>query len=298
MKKKLPWLKYDMMKREFIKVVQKKEKDAAKKMEEAARIWEGAEGPIEELKKDKAAHASDIKKIRDQINQNMNKRREVMDDELQLNTRLKSTFDEINELKRQEKSRQQRISKAKEALAAAERELEDLQPYEPPRDEMAQLTDQIARISFNIKELKADRITKESQLAQENESMRKCSDRLMEMESKNNKLLQALRNIGADKIAEAYRWVQDNKSKFRKDIFGPVLLEVDVEDKLHASYLENHVPNYIWKSFITQDASDRDCLVKQMRNYGIPVLNYIADKCMWRKPFNITPEMEQCGIYS
>jgi structural maintenance of chromosomes protein 5 len=98
-----------------------------------------------------------------------------------------------------------------------------------------------------------------------------CS-RLMEMESKNSKLLQALQMIGADKITEAYHWVQDNKKNFRGEVYGPVLLEVcftfavnspficsqdtilwfncsqvNVEDKLHATYLENHVPNYIWK---------------------------------------------------
>lgn len=42
----------------------------------------------------------------------------------------------MEDLKRHEKNLQQKISKAKEGLAAAERELQDLQPYEPPRDEM------------------------------------------------------------------------------------------------------------------------------------------------------------------
>jgi hypothetical protein len=92
------------------------------------------------------------------------------------------------------------------------------------------------------------------------------------MESKNHKLLQALQNNGADNIREAYRWVQANKSNFRREVYGPVLLEVcliflsavlflcsqgtipcfncsqvNVQNKQHADYLESHVPNYIWK---------------------------------------------------
>lgn len=51
------------------------------------------------------------------------------------NAELKATFDEIEDLKKQEKSRQQRILKTKEDLAAAEKELEDLQPYELPKAE-------------------------------------------------------------------------------------------------------------------------------------------------------------------
>jgi structural maintenance of chromosomes protein 5 len=98
---------------------------------------------------------------------------------------------------------------------------------------------------------------------------------LKDLESKNNKLLQALRNAGCDRIAEAYQWVQDNKKQFRKEVYGPVLLEVclapylfivlflahetpitihsflfsqvNVQDRSHATYLENHVSNYIWK---------------------------------------------------
>ena len=46
------------------------------------------------------------------------------------------------------------------------------------------------------------------------------------MESKNNKLLRALERTGADKISEAYYWVQDNKNMFRREVYGPLLLEV------------------------------------------------------------------------
>lgn len=49
------------------------------------------------------------------------------------------------------------------------------------------------------------------------------------------------------------------------------------------------------QSFITQDASDRDLLVRQMKQYGIPVLNYTGDKGTRREPFNITPEVSRHG---
>ncbi|KAG2613807.1 structural maintenance of chromosomes protein 5-like isoform X1 [Panicum virgatum] len=297
MKKKLPWLKFDMMRKEFREVIEEQEKIAKEKMEEAARIWEDSKGPIEELKKHRAIYTANIKKISKQVNENTTKRQKVMEDELQLNAELRAAFDDIDHLKKQEKSHQQRILKAKEDFAAAEKELKDLQPYEQPRDEMARLNEQIARVNVEIKNLKAERNGVESQLAQEEERMRKCSDRLKEMESKNSKLLQRLRNTGADNITEAYYWVQENKRNFRGEVYGPVLLEVNVQDKLHATYLENHVPNYIWKSFITQDASDRDYMVRQMKKYGIPVLNYAGERTRTR-PLNITPEMKQLGIYS
>lgn len=46
------------------------------------------------------------------------------------------------------------------------------------------------------------------------------------MENVNNKRLQALKSRGAEKIFEAYLWVQEHRSEFKKEIYGPVLLEV------------------------------------------------------------------------
>lgn len=42
----------------------------------------------------------------------------------------------MEELRRQEETRQQTLIKAREELAAAELELENLHPYVPPKDEL------------------------------------------------------------------------------------------------------------------------------------------------------------------
>uniref|UniRef100_A0A0E0L6N5 Structural maintenance of chromosomes protein 5 n=1 Tax=Oryza punctata TaxID=4537 RepID=A0A0E0L6N5_ORYPU len=139
MKKKLPWLKYDMKKKEY-KEAQEKEKTEKKKMEEVAKIWEDSKGPVEELKKKKMSHTSNTKRINSHMAENMKRRQDITDKELQLKGQLRATLEDIEDLKRQERSRQQRILKAKEALSAAERELDDLQPYEAPKAEMADST--------------------------------------------------------------------------------------------------------------------------------------------------------------
>lgn len=50
--------------------------------------------------------------------------------------------------------------------------------------------------------------------------------RLRNMEDTKNKRLQALRNSGAEKIFEAYKWVNEHRHEFNKEVYGPVLLEV------------------------------------------------------------------------
>lgn len=46
------------------------------------------------------------------------------------------------------------------------------------------------------------------------------------MENTNTKLLQALKNSGTEKIFEAYHWLQEHRHEFKKEVYGPVLLEV------------------------------------------------------------------------
>ncbi|XP_020114190.1 structural maintenance of chromosomes protein 5 [Ananas comosus] len=297
MRKKLPWLKYDMKKVEY-KEAQKQETLAKNKMEEAAKILNDLKSPIEEQKKVKKMHESNSKNINNQINQNASSRRDIIERECQLGVQVQAKYAEMEDLKRQEESRQQRISKAKEDLVTAEKELAELPIFEPPRVEMEKLGTQITELNFELNQMKVRRKEKESHLLHEKGLLRKSSERLKDMESKNNKLLLALQNSGADKIFEAYQWLQDHRGDLKKEVYGPVLIEVNVQDQGHAAYLENHVPNYIWKSFITQDGSDRDFLVRNLKSYDIPILNYVPERGSRRAPFNITPEMRELGICS
>lgn len=82
-------------------------------------------------------------------------------------------------------------------------------------------------------------------------------------------------------------------------------LQIHIEDKEHAKYVENHVPSYIWKvsspfdygcclwrflliclylefflrlrsllqAFVTQDEKDRDYLQKNIGGFQVPIIN-------------------------
>uniref|UniRef100_A0A0E0BKJ5 Structural maintenance of chromosomes protein 5 n=1 Tax=Oryza glumipatula TaxID=40148 RepID=A0A0E0BKJ5_9ORYZ len=159
MRKRLPWLKYEMKEEELIEA-QEQEKTMKKKME-IAKIWEDSKRPIE----------------------------------------------------------YERILKAKEALAAAERE-HDLQPYEAPKAEMTRLHVALSQIEANG----------------------------------NYKILQRVRCCGAEKKKSKKHTtgckITDTSSGLKfTDLFSLrfVYMHVNIQDKAHASYLEGHVPNYIWK---------------------------------------------------
>ncbi|KAL8061976.1 hypothetical protein ABFX02_02G117500 [Erythranthe guttata] len=297
MKKKLPWLKYDMKKAEYLNA-KEQEKDSKLKLDEAAKGLNKIKEPIEKQKGEKAKLEAKLKKMNGLSDSNMKKRMQLLENYNHMGALIDGKHNEVEDLRRQEESRQQRMSTAKESLAAAEAELANLPPYEPPKHQMEQLSAKIMEIEETAKEMRSQKREKEQQLNHHKNIMMQCNDKLRNMESVNNKRLQALKNSGADKIFEAYQFVQENRSQFREEVYGPVLLEVNVANRFHADCLEGHVANYIWKAFITQDREDRDLLVKKLGSFGVPVINHVPNESSGRDPFRITDEMRKLGISS
>ncbi|GFP92402.1 structural maintenance of chromosomes protein 5 [Phtheirospermum japonicum] len=299
MKKKLPWLKYDIKKAEYIEA-RNQEGEAKKKLDEAAKALSKLKEPIEKQKGEKAKLEAKVKKMNGLLDTNMKKRMQLFENYNQLGVLVQGTYDEVKDLRHQEESRQQRISIAKDNLAAAEAELENLPPYEPPKHKMEQFNARIMELEESAKEIRYQKKEKEKHLYHHRTSLTQCIDRLREMENVNNKRLQALRNSGADMIFEAYKWVQEHRSNLNKEVYGPVLLEVNVTNRVHADYLEGQVAYYIWKAFITQDPEDRDFLAKNMKQmkFECPVINHVSKDGRHREPFHTTDEMRRLGISS
>ncbi|KAM7472541.1 hypothetical protein LguiA_010724 [Lonicera macranthoides] len=297
MKKKLPWLKYDMKKAEYV-AAKEQENDAKKKLDEAAKTVNELRQPIEKQKQEKAAQDAKYKKVRGLLDGNSKKRLQLMENESRLSVQVRGKFNEMEELRRQEQSHQEKISRAKEDLAAAELELANLPPYDPPRDELERLRAQILELEAAAGEKRSLKTEKEKLVVHNKGKLGQCIERLREMENTNNKRLHALRNSGAEKIFEAYRWVQEHRHEFKKDVYGPVLVEVNVSNRVHADFLEGHVPYYIWKAFITQHPEDRDILFRNLRSFDVVVINHVGDHEHHKESFRVSEEMRALGIYS
>ncbi|GAB2216841.1 hypothetical protein Droror1_Dr00024621 [Drosera rotundifolia] len=297
MKKKLPWLKYDMKKTEYLEA-KKQEKDAKEKLQEAARILKDLKDPIEKQKQMKSAEDSKCKKLSSMLTENAKKRMGLQEEANHLGVQIQGTYNEMEDLKRQEQTHQKRIMKAKEDLATAELELANMPPFEPPKDHIEVLRGQILKLRDAANKIMSQKSDIDRMLAQRRASLRPVMERLKEMENKNNILLNVLQRSGVDSIVEAYHWLQEHRHHLKEEVYGPVLLEVNVPDQAHAKYLEGHVAFYIWKSFITQDSDDRDFLVRNMKSYDVPILNYVPDRGDQRGPPQISEKMRALGIYS
>ncbi|MED6147298.1 hypothetical protein PIB30_042905 [Stylosanthes scabra] len=299
MKKKVPWLEYDSKKAQYLEAKQR-ENNAAKAMEEAAKLLNDLKEPIKKQKEEKAALDGKRKKVESRIKENYDKRSEHLAKADQLDVELQRKYKDMQNFREEEETRQEKLEKIRKELAAAELELENLGPSDPGRqEEMKRLRAEISDTDYQAYQVLQPHISHvENEKRCKMESLNTCKKRLNGMDHKVTKYLDVLRDAGTGKIFEAYNWVQEHHKIFNKEVYGPVLVEVNVRDRGHAAYLEGQAAQYIWKSFITQDPGDRDLLVKNLKCFDVPVLNYAGDVDQRKGISEIRDDMRALGIHS
>lgn len=176
MKKKLPWLKYDAKKAEFLEA-KRQEQDAKKKLDEAAENLNELMEPIEEKKQEKAERDAKCKKVNGLLGDNANKRMKLLDQDSRLDVQVNGKYKEMEDLRKQEESRQRRISKAQEDLSAAELELANLPSYEPPRGKIDSLGSKILELQDGARELRSQKSEIERTLDRNRTTFRQCTDK-------------------------------------------------------------------------------------------------------------------------
>ena len=96
-------------------------------------------------------------------------------------------------------------------------------------------------------------------------------DRLQdEKEQRRNHVLRQFREV-----KDAYYWIHNNRNLFRKEVIGPIACEISPKSNNAAAYLEQHISNNTLKSFVVQDKSDYDLLYQKVRKEKKIAINII-----------------------
>jgi len=67
------------------------------------------------------------------------------------------------------------------------------------------------------------------------------------------------------KLRETYNWVHQNRKMFRRPVWGPVVCEIATKTDSTAACLEQHVPNFVLRSFVVECKEDYNLLYREVR---------------------------------
>lgn len=300
LKKKIPWLQYNEAKeryqesKEKLQEGQHRLEEQQKRLEEQLRPYESRKDELERAKKAK----SSAKKAVERLDTEISKCDKELSDGYNAMAEKQAHVEALEEEDRQLLPR---IEKMKEEILSLETEIETTQK-EQSQFESGALTQRVTDLKQEmrknndaIREKNLERSHINEKLAALDHKQQYFEKHVAELGNARMRKVQGLLRSNPQ-MGKAIEWVENNRARFRKPVYGPVAAEVECSHPMHSSMLEQHCQKYLWSVFVTQTPEDRDLLHENLKQYRTTVSNQGegADEALQR-PFDIQ-SLKQYGV--
>lgn len=263
LEKKIIWLKYDEIRSRCIEL--KGEKDAARKALDAARL---TVAPMEEQAaqlQHKVQQISSRLQTLDSASQQANAE---MKKQVQKYENHASDMDEVvcqlGTLDAAKRIAIRELEKYQELLAAEEAKLDTMPKEEDLKLQMEEEANEVRSLAQPFRDLKREQGRINQELREAEQSVSATQTVLNKMndvkQNRRDKVFQQFPNLR--QISE---FVNANRKDFRRPVWGPIACEVEIKSNNAAAYLEQHVPNHVFKSFVVECTEDYNLLYQKVR---------------------------------
>ena len=109
---------------------------------------------------------------------------------------------------------------------------------------------ELIRAHDSVKDLQDEKAQKLAKLARMND----------EKAQRKEKVFRSFQELG-----QISQWLDQNKTRFRRPVWGPIACEITTKSNNAAAFLEHHVPYAVLKSFAVEDKKDYDLLYNEVR---------------------------------
>ena len=268
MKKKLPWLHFDIAKKKWHEA-----KDHVRKIKdknaEMIKLKAKLEAAPKKLGKELANATAREKGLHDKLNTLVKNHKTIEGRLRDLSEQWDDKEQEVNNARAIAKQEQRKLQKMKDELASAEGDLAAVP--EPPdnSEEIRELKTQARKIASDVLNLQDDITKIDMDLKKPEQDVLWASRQLDKLKSTKGKRLEQLARK-YPRVLQAQRWVEENQKTFFGKVIGPILDCIECEDTDHRNYLQQQVPDYIFAAFVNTDPRDDDKLgeVFKRNNWG------------------------------
>jgi hypothetical protein len=94
--------------------------------------------------------------------------------------------------------------------------------------------------------------------------------KLNKLEDESEQRRGALQRIDPDAIRAA-DWVRRNQHKLQRKVWGPVVLEMQVNDSLHAKYVEDTLSKWLMGALVTECKEDYDVIINELKSDNVRI---------------------------
>ncbi|PYI25337.1 P-loop containing nucleoside triphosphate hydrolase protein [Aspergillus indologenus CBS 114.80] len=180
---------------------------------------------------------------------------------------FKDLDDQAEAEKRSGQSHRQNISKVQQNLNKLRRALQEEEPaaldLDSYNERIREKRTQIREIEAQANKLKEERRPLLEAHKHAADQIREAEGQLRNLDSQAGQQESKLERISSDSV-KAYRWLQENQSRFEKEVFGPPTLTCSVKDPAYAHAVESLLQRTDFTAFTTQTRNDFRTLQKAL----------------------------------
>ncbi|KAI8346052.1 hypothetical protein B0O80DRAFT_407246 [Mortierella sp. GBAus27b] len=205
-------------------------------------------------------------------------------------TALEATEGEDEELQKdsdrlhaKSRQRQQAISNLKRRIATQQEEIEAHKSEEQINGEKAELQNKLMDLNDQMTSNREEVATlqnKENEIVLESNQLNaQLVDRTRRLEALDdirNRRMEQLKIHDSD-VVDAIKWLRENRNVFRKHVFEPVCLELNIKDMKFVNAIEHALRSHL-KTFVCQTRDDYDVFTREILDKRKLRVNVIAPK--------------------
>ncbi|KAF2070888.1 hypothetical protein CYY_007789 [Polysphondylium violaceum] len=252
-------------------------KDAAKRHKEKKAELEA---DLKKKEDDRAPTIQTIAKLKEGLATFQQKNKEISTQILQLENHIQKNnmqkeditlkIDGANQqldlLSQRAEQKKAEVDKLKREIHENNQKITQLMDENTVKAQLEEKNQELRVLNSKLNEAQIQQRSASDNLTQLDREIHSNVTRLGQINNKREAKLNALRQNNPE-VFKAYNIINQNADKFEQRVFGPVSLEINVENDDHAKYLEFIVPYRVFMSFIVLTERDKETFHQLMDKF-------------------------------
>ncbi|XP_035667193.1 structural maintenance of chromosomes protein 5-like [Branchiostoma floridae] len=208
----------------------------------------------------------DIKAKQNQICQQTKQCKERSKNLAQLREDITDVQELIKEKKQQESDRIKMLNELKRHLGALQNELQEvIETAQDVTPRINEIGTELRTINSEMRKLHTEKERIKEGCRGLDRDIKRCKDEIRHLEDVRNQRLNLLRQKHRHTY-DAVQWLRANRDKFKKTIYEPVMLIMNVPNRNYARYLEHHISYNDMRAFVCEDQEDMNKFLNEVRD--------------------------------
>ncbi|XP_015127454.1 structural maintenance of chromosomes protein 5 [Diachasma alloeum] len=296
LKQKRAWIKYDIQRKELMDV-KKRRDEAAQKMKLCDERLAPMDAAIKSLQAEVKALDRKFELNTMKITDFNKQYKKCLEDIEDLNHMIKTEEQKCKAEMENEKKRDDKILAQRQMSEKYENDMLALEEEYGAEDELRRQIQeldpqiQVHRSAItSLSEELNNRKAEAEQLSYQINSLKREHKSLKDIESKRLDIL-----MGASKDAyKGVMWLRENTHLFKKKVWEPMLLYIQVKDNRYSKYFENTISHRDLIAFVCEDKEDMGLLLSHLRTRMKLKVNVVHSDVF--RPINMTPRISLSDI--